>query len=773
MNKLIIVFFCLWQITDYTVFSQIAVGQWRTHLPYAHTIMVADAGEKIYCASDVSLFSYNRTDKSIEKMSKVTGLSDVAIKAIKFNYNMDILLVAYANANIDLIDENSVYNISDIKRKQITGDKTINNIMFINNLAYLACGFGIVVLDLDRKEIKDTYFIGPNGGQLNVLETAFDGINIYAATGSGIYKADINSPNLANFQYWSIMTNIPNYDKKFCSITCFNQRLYAIFEDEENGLDTVYYIENNSWNYFLPGESNDYRRIITSHNKLILVTLFNVSGYDSTLARMNYVDNYLSDAINPKYAVFSDDDRLWVADGNFGLLRHIDPFDTKSMYPNGPFSNKVISLSSNGNSVWAASGGKNASWGNLFNKTGVYSFKCEEWKSYNYTETPEISMDIFDLTSVAIDPANSNHIYAGSYGGWGILEFINGSLSEIYNDSNSTLQTIYAGPFCKIGGMCFDRYNNLWVTNASVENPVSVRSPSGSWNSFPYQAVINYDIVANIIATQYDHKWIILPRGEGLFAFYENGTFDNYSDDKKEKFSVLDENGKIISNDIFSIAEDLDGTIWVGTNQGVVAYYNAYNVFDGSGFYAQKITIDIDGTPQYLLATETVTAIAIDGANRKWFGTEKAGVFLMSEDCTEQILHFNTENSPLLSDNITALTINNATGEVFFGTDLGIVSYRGNATEGADNSDSVYVYPNPVRENYTGIITVKGIVAGSNVKITDIGGNLVYETRALGGQAVWDGRNFSGEKISTGVYLVFCTNEDGSETNVGKLLFVK
>jgi hypothetical protein len=628
-------------------------------------------------------------------------------------------------------------------------------------------------LDVDRKEIKDTYYIGPNGGQINVLETAFDGMNIYAATGSGIYKADINSQNLSNYQNWQLITGIPNYDGKFSYVTFFNNRIYATFEDTENSKDTIYYLDNNEWKHLFPGAGENYLGMLTSHDRLIIIRWYNVSVYDSAHIRTNYVDNYKSNNINPKYAVLDDDGKLWIADGKYGLIKNVNDWSSQSTYPNGPYSNKVVFLTSQGNDVWAAPGGKDASWYNLFNHEGVFSFTDEEWISYNSHDYPEMNSDIFDLTTIAIDPENTKHVYVGSWGGWGILEFKDNQLKEIYNDSNSTLQTILPGPFCKIGGMCFDRYNNIWVTNASVDNPVSVRLPGGTWKSFPYKNAINYDIVANIIVTQYDHKWIILPRGEGLFAFYENGTFDNFSDDEKIKFSVLDENGKIISNDIFSIAEDLDGTIWVGTNQGVVAYYNPYNVFSGTGFYAQKITIDIDGTPQYLLGTETVTAIAVDGANRKWFGTEKAGVFLMSEDCTEQILHFNAENSSLLSDNITAIAINNSSGEVYFGTDLGIISYKGTATQGAENFDSVYVFPNPIRENYTGIITLKGIVAGSNIKITDLSGNLVYETKALGGQAIWDGKNFSGDKVSTGVYLVFCTNEDGSKTHVGKLLFIK
>ncbi|MCX6258617.1 MAG: T9SS type A sorting domain-containing protein [Bacteroidia bacterium] len=773
MNRSLVTL-CFSIIIGYSASSQTAVGQWRTHLPYSHAIMLSLAGDTVYCASDVSLFSFNKINSSIDKMTKVSGLSDVSIKAIRYSSENKMLFIGYDDANIDLVKDNSIYNISDIQRKEITGNKTINNIMFINNYAYLSCGFGIVVVNLQRKEIKDTYLIGDNGGYLNVYETAFDGMNIYAATENGIYKADINSPNLANYQFWTRISYLPNFDKKFGSITFFNGRLYTIYDNPANNKDTIYSFNDSGWDYFYPGQADNYLRVSTSNNHLIVVTWYSLQAYDTTFDRTNYFASFEGNSVAPKYGELGSDNWLWVADGNYGLIRSINDLNFISIIPNGPFSNNVVSLTSQGNDVWAASGGRDASWQNLYSHDGVFSFVNEYWKSYNDMSGNVINQNIYDLTCVAIDPSNTGHVYLGSWGGWGVIELMNQELVKIYNDSsNSTLQSILPGPYCKIGGMCFDRYGNLWVTNAGVDNPLSVRFPDGTWKSFALKTAMNSEDIANIIVTQNDHKWIVLPRGEGLFAFYDNGTFNTTSDDQKKKFSVLDEYGSIISNDIYSIAEDLDGTIWVGTSAGVAAYYNPYNVFDGQGFYAQKITIDIDGTPQYLLATETVTAIAVDGANRKWFGTEKSGVFLMSADCTQQVEHFNSENSPLLSDNITSITINNTTGEVFFGTDLGIISYKSTATLGPPNYSQVYVYPDPVRENYTGLITIKGIIANSDVKITDVSGNLVYETKSLGGQAIWDGKNFSGEKASTGVYMIFCTNDDGSKTYVGKMLFVK
>jgi hypothetical protein len=227
---------------------------------------------------------------------------------------------------------------------------------------------------------------------------------------------------------------------------------------------------------------------------------------------------------------------------------------------------------------------------------------------------------------------------------------------------------------------------------------------------------------------------------------------------------------------VYSVNEDIDGNIWVGTIAGPVVYYSPYDIIDREDdiIGTQILIPRNDGTnlADPLLKGEKINCIVIDGANRKWLGTEKSGAFLMSEDGKQEIFKFNSENSPLFSDNVRSIAINDDNGEVFFGTDKGILSFKGQATKGGEEYQDVYVYPNPVRENYRGDITVTGLVANVNVKITDISGNLVYETQALGGQAIWDGKNFSGERVSTCVYLVFCSNEDGTKTYVTKLLFI-
>jgi hypothetical protein len=199
--------------------------------------------------------------------------------------------------------------------------------------------------------------------------------------------------------------------------------------------------------------------------------------------------------------------------------------------------------------------------------------------------------------------------------------------------------------------------------------------------------------------------------------------------------------------------------------------YNTENLFSGA-INAEQVLIQEDGVWRHLLEADRVTAIAIDGGNKKWFGTDGNGVYQMSEDGKTQLKHFTAENSPLLSNKIIDITIDEKMGDVFFATDKGIVSYKGTATDGAAANGDVYAYPNPVKPDFIGTIGIINLVDNALIKITDVSGNVVHETKAEGGQATWNGKLANGDRAATGVYLVFISNGDGTEKAVTKILFI-
>ena len=300
---------------------------------------------------------------------------------------------------------------------------------------------------------------------------------------------------------------------------------------------------------------------------------------------------------------------------------------------------------------------------------------------------------------------------------------------------------------------------------------------SGSnWTGFNLPKSNESDL-AQLMIDRYDQKWILMRYSNlntnSILVFTDNGTPDDPSDDQSKLLNSSPGSGNISGNYVNAVAEDRNGQVWVGSEMGICVFYNPENIFvPGQNFDAQQILVQQGSYTQYLLENEMVTAIAVDGANQKWIGTDRGGVFLFSPDGTKQIYHFTIDDSPLFSNRITAIAINPLTGEVFIGTDKGVISFKSTATEGGDTFSDVYAYPNPVKEGYTGYIAIKGLVQDAEVKITDISGRLIYSTKAAGGQAIWDGKNFSGRRAKTGVYLVMASNEDGSEKIVTKILII-
>ena len=739
-------------------------------MPYSNGISLVEVGNKIFCATPYNIFYYNKEDYSVARLTKINGLTDMGISTIKYNTENQTLVVAYTNTNIDLLKGNVIINISDIKRKPILGNKTINNITFRAQYAYLACGFGIVVLDIDKEEISDTYYIGPEGGQINVYDITFDDQDsIYAATEAGIYKASLLSPNLADFSSWTKDLQVPYPELSYNIIEFFEGRIFANNTNEAFASDTVFMFDGQSWSRFDAVGNSKKGNIQSMYGRLVFANNSNVDVYDASLTRVYFTYAPGDISIHPQDAIIDKDGFVWEADRFSGLVKTFnDGWSAEVIKLNGPKTADVFALSVTGKDLWGVPGGRDISWGNIWKRAETYGFVNGSWVNLDYKNTPELE-PARDMVCVVVDPANSKKFFGGTWG-YGIFEFTNNELTTVYTDENSTLQPITGFEKINIGGLIFDNDHNLWVVNSNAASVLSVMMNDGSWHALSLGSVATGIDVGEIVIDQMNQKWMLV-RDHGLLVFNDNNTITNTNDDQAKKLNGNPGNGDLPGLKILCFAVDQDGELWLGSDEGVAVIYSPGNVFTGGNYDAQRILVEQDGYVQYLLETEAVTAIAIDGANRKWFGTDRAGVFLMSEDGTHQILHFNAENSPLLSNSITSIVMNDD-GEVFFGTSQGIISYKGTAPPPPPPGSEIYAYPNPVREDYNGVIAIKGLYQNSDVKITDVSGTLVFATKAEGSQAIWHGRNFNGDKVQTGVYLVFITNDDGSETAVTKILVI-
>jgi len=758
-------------------FSQIPIGNWREHLPYNQAIAVADDGtDRVYAATPFSLFYYSRADESINKISSVNKLSDIGVSTIAFDMVSKTLVIGYENGNIDLMHEDKIFNISDIKRKQMIGGKNINHIMFYEGKTYFSTDFGIVVLDISRHEISDTYYIGSNGKALKINKILVDSNHLVAVTSEGLYRADLDDPNLANFQNWHRDETLPNPHKNFNNATIYHNQLIVNYQGAAFNSDTLYRLESGSWNYFKPFNHGPFTVLKTYKDTLIIGEEYGFTYFWNNLTDSFNVFTYNQPGGNnrlptPNDIVVDKDHKGWIADNSRALVRNDREWLYELIIPTGPSSKNGWAMSLENSKLWVASGGIQPTGANMYNRQGVYEFNDEKWISFN-RHNSSVFDTIDDVVAIAVNPKNTSEVYIGTWG-QGLLKMVDGKVTKVFDASNSTLEEASNRPgFLGIGGLTFDFDGNLWVSNTSSPNGLSRLSPSRKWKSFSLTPYVNEDMTGAIVVDDLNQKWMILPRGNGILVYNDNFTDDNPWDDRKTLLNGVIGKGGLPSNTILSMAKDLDGEIWVGTAAGVAVFYSPELIFSGQEYDAQQIYIEQEGISQYLLESEEVSAVAIDGANRKWFGTRNAGVFLMSQDGTKQIQHFNMANSPLLSDNIFSIAIDHKTGEVFIATEKGIISYRSDATEGQETHDSVMVFPNPVRPEYHGNIAISGLVRNANVKITDITGNLIYETTAKGGTAIWNGKNYSGDRAATGIYLIFSTNDDGSETKVAKILFI-
>lgn len=768
-----ILFFAFLLITSTIIAQDVAIGNWRDHLSYKDAISVSEGNGKVYTATKGGVFVFNKSDNTIERLSKVNGLSDVEATTLSFNSYNNKLLIAYKNSNIDIIDNNMISNISEIKRKNIIGNKSINNIYFVNQYAYLACGFGIVVVNMDKLEISDTYYIGPNGNAQNVKDITSDADYFYAATDIGIYRAPKNS-NLANYANWALMSGLPT--GSYNTITSFNGKIYTNVSKTAYHTDTMYVYDNTSWTYYPKPFGYTIRQLETVGNKFVKTEDGIIDVYDLNMTTLNSLYTYFGTYLSANQAVIDNSNILWIADDKFGLVKNMGWGGANySFYPNGPGSTRVSGMSISDGNLWVAPGGVDISYGNLYFRDGLYAYKDAEWTNPRGNYMPVVNLDnIYDFVNVCVDPKNSKRTYAASWG-LGVVEFYNGIPIKHYDDTTSSLQAFNVSGFVRVftWGLAVDEDDNLWVSNTAVEKCISRKTPGGTWQNLDFKPVIGaVPNLGQILIDKQDQKWVVMTRGGGILV-YKGHTMDPPNPlTNAKKLTTAIGNGALPSTNVFCLAEDKDGEIWVGTDKGITVFYSPENVFSGQNFDSQQILLEQDGHVQILLETEIVQAIAVDDANRKWIATANSGVFLMSADGTKQIYHFDETNSPLFSNDVGTIEINHETGEVYFGTSKGIISFRGTAIAGFDEFTDVYTFPNPVQPDYDGPIAIKGLMNNSTIKITDISGSLVFETKSEGGQAIWNGKNFNGDKVSTGVYMVFCTSEDGEQKVATKILFI-
>lgn len=749
-----------------------ALNSWRVYLPQTDATSLAYTADKVYVGTKFFLYEYNKTDGSINTLSSLNGFSELGIAQMTYNTNVNALLVAYNSSNFDVFRNGKVRNFPDINRSNITGEKTIYHLLPYGDKVYISCSFGIVLFNIVTEQFEDTYIIGANGTNIKVYQVATDDTNIVAATENGLYRADINHPNLAFFSSWEHLTTFMPEGMETKNIVYTNGLFYA----EADGI--IYQTTDLvDWNPIYGNSNWCIQSVEVSYNQVVICEWENgCNAIDQQKGRVVVINADQSiqqyekwNLLRPIKAYTDESGNVWAADYWRSLIKMGTEY-SETISPEGPYSSNVFSCSVLNNDVWVAHGGINYSNWNAKTSTEGYSVYSQGfWEGFGDRNTPAL-VDVDDILNIVKYPSQSTY-YISSYNK-GIIT-VNGTEFGRLDPSNSSLQyTVGDQTTCRIGGMTFDATGNLWVANFGTPNALSVMNTEGEWQSFttPFIPGAPPNPFTQILVDDYNQKWVVAHKN-GLLVFNHGTDFENITDDSYKLLKSGTNEGNLPVTEVNCLAKDKNGAIWVGTTKGIAVYYCPFSVFQ-NGCDAVRPYVDVTGFGAYLLETEVIRAIVVDGANRKWIGTEN-GLWLISPDGTEPLQYFTTKNSPLLSNFITSLSLNGESGELYIGTDRGLVSYRTDATDGGFTNGNLMVYPNPVRPEYEGEIAIKGAAENANVKITDIAGNLVFETIANGGTAVWSGRDYTGKKAASGVYLVFSSNSDGSDNAVTKFMIVR
>jgi len=774
--------------------------RWKSYYSYKKCFEIEETNRFVVGATPLGLIYFHKETASISVKNKVNGLSDTGISTITYLPAINSLMVGYQNGNLDLVRDDKVTNIPDLKIESMTGSKRINHILYHNERVFCSTDFGILEIDINKKEIASTFIIGDEASSLIVYKTIVDQGYLFAATSSGVYRADLDEGRLTFYEEWELYSDDSD---TYCDIERFSNGIVAMRGEPGSTASLELYRNNEVLD---GGTYKKFNKLRLLDNHLLVISRNRIHWMDPDLSvfrTIEEVDQGGEDLYLPNYrdAFKASDGTFWFSDYDNGLMYEASGHVFHRVLPHGPYSNTVYSTAYSGKELWFMHGGFGALYDNAHIPAAVSVSRDGWWQSFNRNNTDEFK-GARDAINAAVNPNNKNQVFVASWG-HGLFEFRENQNENIYlrnhfKEGNSALQNVPGTPadrVTRIWGLAFDEGGHLYMSNSEVESSIVVYDTVDStWHAYDYGSLsFEYNKNAEILIDDYGYKWLYIVGGssKGIFVFDDRGTLSNQSDDRYRgrkrpaddqdgrnagQMKLWDENGEEITNNIYSFAKDKNGYIWIGTDKGVVVQYNPSRVFDVTrpSFTRVKVSRnDGSGLADYLLGEEKVSAVAVDQANRKYFGTENAGVFLVSEDGTKTINHFNANNSPLPSDNISNITINDESGEIFFTTDEGVISYMGDAVKGNETFDFVYAYPNPVRPGYEGPITITGLVDRTNVKITDTSGNLVYETISLGGNAVWNGENLWGEKVEPGVYVVFLSSPEGDQSAYTKIAIIR
>lgn len=762
------------------LFSQALLSQtdfsnsWEDFFSYNNVKDFISTDNRIFAIADNAAFIYDNDTDDMQKISSVHGLSGKETTSLYFSSSTKRFVIGYQTGLIEIIEENGKITVAnDIERLDVTGQKQINHINEHDGKLYLSTPFGIVVYDIENLNFGDTYYIDENSNPVFVNETTVYDQTIYAVTQKGIYTADINNPNLIDFNNWRQPEG--NFLGDFRSISVLDDQIFTCSSSLLYQLISVNELRQRR-NYnskILKLRSSELLMSVTFQNSALIVDKDLTSIHEAI---------WLGDYQFELNSSFTRGDQVYLATNNFGILQQsIGDLSYAEIHPQGPSSNKVFSIEAENSNLWVVYGGYNLSFDPLDKKFGYSHFNGSstddiQWVNKAY----DPAFPAQDLVHITLDPSEDNRAYLSSWGS-GMLVVDQDEPFVIWDESNSGLEDLYqnGGPesSIRVNGAAFDNRGNFWIANAWVPKKLKKLETSGNWKGFDLSSIITDQRALGLTELVIDKSgsiWIG-SRRNGALVYNETG-------DRKRALITQSTKGSLPDLNVRTLAVDRNNRIWIGTQKGLVVYSGAESVFEADIYDAEPVIIEDNGIPKKLLGDQPVNSIAIDGAENKWFGTDTGGVLGTNPSGSETLYNFNKDNSPLPSNSVLKIKIDDSTGKVYFATDKGIVAFNSEVSPFGEVLEEVYAYPNPVKKEHE-YVTIDGrngthLPKGTNVKILDIAGRLVHETNVdigqeiRGGKVIWNKTNLRGRKVASGVYIVLLTSPDKSETASTKIAII-
>jgi hypothetical protein len=767
IKKSTLLFFSIVSFLYNIAFTQSAIHEWKYYINTAHVTQIATSKNDVFAAFENGLLQYdvNANEKTI--WSVTNYLSDVYIESIYYDSISDGCWIGYKNGNIDFIKNNQVINLPFFKISEKMGDKRITHFQNEGKIILASFPYGILKLNIDKKEVTDTYYPPLNGLKINDFKIFND--SIFVLTDTLIFVAQSKNTLLANEKNWS---SLPNTNKlTFQSFHLKNNNLYIETSDHLLYSYNKGSFEKITTGYF-SGEIN-YTHLYPLSNNWALVGYDGVQLLNNQFEEKEVIYRYDGKNYPQPNCIAETANRFWIGDHLCGLVKWKDNYNNEVLNIPGLPKSSVFTVAYSQNQLGVTSGVISKT-GFEYNADGIYINQGENWKLIDrYNQVKWKNKLLFDIGSISFNPKKKGEFAVGSnsfvplsisYGGQ--------QIDTIFTDSNSILKkSVLSNGFSFVSDLKYDENGNLWILNPYTSNPLKVYTKEQTWKEISTSSSTTNSWARKIVIDYQGNKWVSFP-GIGIVGVNTQKDIENSSDDVTRIINEGEATGALPSKEINALAVDFDNNLWIGTDAGFAILYNAPAILNGKneGFITQRIKLKYEGNVEYLLGKTSISDIEIDGGNRKWIATTNAGLFLLSADGNELLLSFTKENGSLISNNISDIQFNQDTGELFVVTDLGLVSYRVDATYAKDNYESTLVFPNPYKKEHTKGITIQGIKYDSDVKITDAAGNLIYKTTSNGGTAFWNANDWNGNRVAPGVYFFWTAPNNGDGKKVGKVV---